>query len=195
VAGGEHPVFYYDLRSPECWLAAERMTHTLGLVPEWQPVLLDGLGGPAPWWSGEGRERGIADVELRASGQGIRPLRWPEGWPNDVTTAMLAATFAKQSARAVAYSLAAFRQQFAAARDLSVTDNVLIAAAACELHPRALLKGVESRAVRDALDGATAEAARRGVRELPAIGVGDRIFAGPEAPELAAEGVRPRRND
>jgi 2-hydroxychromene-2-carboxylate isomerase len=189
------PVFYYDLRSPDCWLAAERMTHTLGLVPEWQPVLLDGLGGPVPWWSGDGRERGMADVELRASGQGIRPLRWPDGWPNDVTTAMLAAAFAKQAARAVAYSLAAFRQQFAAGRDLSVTDNVLIAAAACELHPRALLKGVESRAVRDELDGATHEAADRGVRELPAIRAGDEIYAGPDAPELAARGVRPRRHD
>jgi len=162
-------------------------------VPEWQPVLLDGLGGPPPWWSGTERERGMAEVELRAAGQGIPPLRWPRGWPVDVTCAMLAATFAKRSARAVAYSLAAFRQQFAAGRDLSEIDNILIAAAACELHPRALIKGIESQTVRDALDEATREAARQGVSELPAIRTGDAVFGGPEAPELAARGVRPHR--
>ena len=51
---------------------------------------------------------------------------------------MRVATFAKQTGRTIAFSLAAFRQQFAAGKDLSDPDNVMIAAAACELHPRAL---------------------------------------------------------
>ena len=58
---------------------------------------------------------------------------------------MRAATFAKQTGRTVSFSLAAFRQAFAAGRDLTEPDNVLIAAAACELHPRALLKAVATR--------------------------------------------------
>ena len=49
---------------------------------------------------------------------------------------MLVATYAKQIGRAVAFSLAAFRQAFAGGRDLGERDNVLIAAAACEMHPR-----------------------------------------------------------
>ena len=49
--------------------------------------------------------------------------------------AMRVATFAKQTGRTVSFALAAFRQAFAAGRDLSDPDNVLIAAAACELHP------------------------------------------------------------
>ena len=57
---------------------------------------------------------------------------------------MRAATFAQKSGRAVAFSLAAFRQAFAGGRDLAETDNVLIAAAACELHPNAVLKAIES---------------------------------------------------
>jgi 2-hydroxychromene-2-carboxylate isomerase len=69
----------------------------------------------------------------------------------------------------VAFSLAAFRQQFAAGRDLGDVDNVLIAAAACELHPRAVLKGMESRGVQERLEEAVKEAAASGVGEVPAV--------------------------
>jgi 2-hydroxychromene-2-carboxylate isomerase len=82
---------------------------------------------------------------------------------------MLVATYAKQGGRVVAYSMAAFRQAFAAGRDLGETDNVLIAAAACELHPRALLKGIETRAVHNDLEAATEQARAQGVTDLPAL--------------------------
>lgn len=163
----EQPEFLYDVGSPWCWLAAERVTHVLGQVPVWQPVLEP--------------ERPVVDrdaVERGALEQGLGEVRWPEPFPFDSHTAMLAATFAKQTGRAVAYSLAAMRQAFAAGRDLSVTDNVLIAAAACELHPRAVLKGIESRTVQQALVPAE--------HELPAVRVGDSIFTGPAAVEQAA---------
>jgi 2-hydroxychromene-2-carboxylate isomerase len=101
------------------------------------------------------------------------PVVWPEPFPFDSRLAMLAATFAKEGGRGVAFSLAAFRQAFAAGRDLSEVDNVLIAAAACELHPRAVLKALESERVAEALDAATERARSLGVTELPAwIGPG-----------------------
>jgi 2-hydroxychromene-2-carboxylate isomerase len=171
-------VFHYDVGSPWCWLAGERVTHALGVVPVWQPVLAAGLGaGPA------------ADrpaVEAAAAAQGLQAVRWPEPFPFDSELAMLAATFAKQIGRAVAYSLAAMRQAFAAGRDLSDVDNVVIAAAACELHPRAVLKAVETASVRDALREATATAAGGGVRELPALVVDGHVSSGPTAVEDAA---------
>jgi 2-hydroxychromene-2-carboxylate isomerase len=97
------------------------------------------------------------------------PPRWPQPYPADTRTAMLAAAFAKKSGRTVAFSLAAFRQAFAAGKDLGNVDNVLIAAAACELHPRALLQGLELRGTRAELDAGTALAREHGVRELPAL--------------------------
>jgi 2-hydroxychromene-2-carboxylate isomerase len=101
------------------------------------------------------------------------PVVWPEPFPFDSRTVMLAATFAKEAGRAVAFSLAAFRQAFAAGRDLSVVDNVLIAAAACELHPRAVLKALESDRVAGALEAATERAHSLGVTGVPAwIGPG-----------------------
>ena len=32
------PRFFYDLASPEAYLAAERVQHVLGVVPEWVPI-------------------------------------------------------------------------------------------------------------------------------------------------------------
>lgn len=183
------PVFYYDLGSPYAYLAAERINQVLPAVPVWQPILLGGIWkvtGGGSWARGEGRDAGMAEVERRAARYGLQPIRWPPGWPNDTLTAMRAATFAQRGGRAVAFSLAAFRQAFAAGRDLSDTDNVLIAAAACELHPRAVLKAIETRAVKDALRAATDEALRRGVTGVPTVAVGERLFWGDDRLEEAA---------
>ena len=152
----EIALFHYDVGSPWCWLAGERVAHVLGAVPVWQPVLA--ASAPAV-------DR--AAFGAAAAAQGLPSPRWPEPWPFDSELAMLAATFAKQTGRAVAFSLAAMRQAFAGGRDLSVQDNVLIAAAACELHPRAVLKAVETASVRDALGEATAEPRRPGSPSCP----------------------------
>jgi 2-hydroxychromene-2-carboxylate isomerase len=37
--------FYFDLSSPEAYLAAERILHVLPGPAEWQPVLAAGLPG------------------------------------------------------------------------------------------------------------------------------------------------------
>jgi 2-hydroxychromene-2-carboxylate isomerase len=173
------PVFYYDVGSPWSYLAGERAAHALGTVPEWEPVLAAALPGPP-----QGIDR--TAVERAASEQRLLEVRWPEPFPFDSLSAMRVAAYAKSGGRAVAFSLAAMRQAFAAGRDLGVTDNVLLAAAACELHPRAVLKALESRAVAESLDEATAAAVALGVTGVPAIAVGDRLFSGPDAPERAA---------
>ena len=183
------PVFYYDLGSPYSWLAAERINSLFPVVPVWQPILLGGLFkrfGRDSWANGPGREEGMREVERRAAEYGLPAVRWPEPWPGKMLTAMRAAVFAKQSGRAVAFSLAAFRQAFAGGNDLGDVDYVLMAAAACELHPNAVLKGIESRTVKDALRTATDEAAERGVRGVPTVLVGDQVFWGDDRLEEAA---------
>ena len=189
----DQPVFYYDLGSPYAYLAAERVNHVLPVVPLWQPILLGGIWkqtGGGTWSVTDRRAEGMAEVESRAAHRGLQPMRWPEPWPTPTTTAMRAATFAQQGGRAVAFSLAAFRQAFAGGRDLSVTDNVLIAAAACELHPRAVLKAIETRSVKDRLRAATEQAAARGVVGVPTVAVGDELFWGDDRLEEAASRLR-----
>ena len=87
----------------------------------------------------------MREVERRASAYGLPPIDWPHPFPANTLVAMRAATYAKEIGRAVAFSLAAFRQAFAAGRDLTEPDNVLLAAAASELHPRAMLAAVGAR--------------------------------------------------
>jgi predicted DsbA family dithiol-disulfide isomerase len=108
-----------------------------------------------------------AAIETAALEGRLGRVVWPSAFPFDSRLAMLAATFAKETGRAVAFSLAAFRQAFLAGRDLSVVDNVLIAAAACELHPRAVLKAIESERIAEALEAATERARSLGVEEVP----------------------------
>ena len=184
--------FYFDLGSPYAYLTAERISGLFteaGLEqPEWQPILLGGLFrhfDRDSWANGPGREEGIAEVERRAAAYGLPPLAWPEPWPGNTLFAMRVATFAKQTGRTVSFSLAAFRQAFAAGRDLTEPDNVLLAAAACELHPRALLKAVETDVVKGALREATDRAAELGVRGVPALVVGEQVFWGDDRLEEA----------
>ena len=114
-------------------------------------------------------------------------MRWPQPFPFDSTFAMRAATYAKQIGRTVPFALAAFRQAFAGGRDLSVPDNVLIAAAACEMHPAAVLKGAALQSIAARLDAATALAAQRGVRDVPAVWLPNgEVFHGDDALERAA---------
>lgn len=173
------PVFYYDLGSPRCYIVAEAIMATLPVVAEWEPVLGSDLDAGE---LGPDRER----IERLAAELGLQPLRWPRPWPPETRTAMLAATYAKRIGRAVAFSLAAFRQAFAGGRDLGDEDTILIAGAACEMHPAALHRGMAMRAVAEALDAAGARARAAGATTLPAIQVGDRVFEGRDALEPAA---------
>ena len=60
-------------------------------------------------------------------------------------------------------------------------DNVLIAAAACEMHPAAVIKGAELASTRRALEEAGERAAADGVDAVPAIWVDGRVLAGERA--------------
>lgn len=184
--------FYFDLGSPYAYLTAERISGLFSEAeleqPEWRPILLGGLFkrfGRDSWANGPGRAEGIAEVERRAAAHGLPPLAWPEPWPGNTLFAMRAATFAKQTGRTVSFALAGFRQAFAAGRDLSEPDNVAIAAAACELHPRALFKAVETEAVKRALREATDEAAGLGVFGVPTLVVDGKVFWGDDKVEEA----------
>ncbi len=172
---------YYDLASAESYVAAERSHEVLGAVPEWVPVRFE----PGPFRCAQEIASHQEDVERRAARYGLQPLRWPPAFPSDSDFAMLAATHARELGRGVAFALAAFRQAFAAGRDLGDRDTVLIAGAACELHPAALIKGAELRSTGARLAAATARARAAGVHDVPALQVGERVFCGERALEAA----------
>ena len=193
----DRAVFYYDLGSPYAYLAAERIERVFAEagaeMPEWQPVLLGGLFarfGRDSWANGPNRNAGLAECERRARAYGLPPIRWPDPFPGNTLFAMRTATFAKEIGRTVSFALAAFRQAFAAGRDLSEPDNVFLAAASSELHPRSLEVAVKRQAIKDRLREATERAGDLGVTGVPAVTVGGEAFWGDDRLEEAAEAAR-----
>ncbi len=186
AADRPQPVFYYDLASPSAYLAAERIVAALGVVPEFQPI-----AAPVaePWAHAPDREARMAELERRALVQGLLPLRWPAAWPTDAALALRAATYARGIGKVAAFSLAAFRQAFAGGRDLAELDTILLAGAACEIHPAALIKALERSSLADELARASAAAASLGVTHTPAVRVGEQLFVGEERLEQAGVAV------
>jgi 2-hydroxychromene-2-carboxylate isomerase len=180
------PVFYYDLGDPGCYMTAERIMAELPFVPEWEPVHGAGLGWSPAQPDAEALGRAVAE-------QGLQPLRLPATWPPDSAFAMRVATYAKGGGRAVAFSLAAFRQVFAGGRELGDEGTVLIAAAACEMHPTAVLKGAGLRSVGASLERAGDRARQAGVSSLPAIKIAGETFCGDQALERATKALATTR--
>jgi 2-hydroxychromene-2-carboxylate isomerase len=178
--------FYFDLSSPEAYLAAERILQVLPAPAEWQPVLARELPGTGVSGAGSQDQALRSRIAERAQELGLQPLRWPDPFPFESTLAMRVATYAKSIGRTVPFAQAAFRQAFAGGRSLEEPDNVLIAAAACEMHPTAVLRGSELGSVDRELSAATARAARRGIIDVPAVSVGELVFLGEGAVEQAA---------
>jgi len=190
--------FYFDLASPLAYLAAERVLHVLGAPAEWQPVLARELGAGAEPFSAfrceDEEDIFHAEIERRAQAQGLQPLKWPSPFPFDSALAMRVATYAKSIGRTVPFAQAAFRQAFAGGADLEQIDFVLIAAAACEMHPTAVLGAAKLRSVAEQLSAATALAARAGVTDVPAVRIAERVFVGERSVEDAAAHVREVRS-
>jgi 2-hydroxychromene-2-carboxylate isomerase len=182
-------LFLYDFANPDAYLVAERVLHELPEVPEWVPVRGETLPGglPGAWRCADEETIYRERIERQAAQQGLQPVRWPDEFPFDSDLALRVATYAKGIGKGVAFSLAAFRQAFAGGRDLGVEDNVLVAAAACEMHPTAVLKGAGLRVTEAALERATAAAVTRGVTALPALVLGEIVLDGDQLVADAAQ--------
>jgi len=200
-AVADRALFFYDFNSPYAYLAAERISGLFAEAgaeqPEWVPISFGHIlkeSGRRPWSFEEDRSEDFAEIQRRASERGLPEVLYPEGWPieNYSLNPLRAATYAKESGRVVSFSLAAFRQVFAGGRDMSDVDNVLIAAAACELHPKAVLKGIETQSVKDKLRAATQRALELGVEGVPTVAVGGELYWGDDRLEAAVAAAAAR---
>jgi 2-hydroxychromene-2-carboxylate isomerase len=185
--------FYFDLFSPLAYLAAEQVLQVLPRPAEWQPVLASELPSSERFeaFRCEPEREVFRDATARRARElGLQEMRWPDPFPFDSALAMRVATYAKSIGRAVPFAQAAFRQAFAGGRSLALEDSVVIAAAACEMHPSAVLKGAALRSVAGQLSASTAAAAELGVSDVPAVRVGERVFHGEHELGRAAEEMR-----
>jgi 2-hydroxychromene-2-carboxylate isomerase len=175
VAPPPQPRFYFDPGAPASWLVAERILHALPELAEWVPAALG--PDPAPDWD---------DVAAQAVRLGLLAPRPPAAWPPDTGLALRALTYARGLGKTVAFGQAVLRQAYAGGRDLGDPDTLVIAGAAAEIHPRALLAGAETAGVRRTLAEATAAARTAGVGLGPAVVWPDgRVLAGADCVAVA----------
>lgn len=175
--------FYFDLGSPFAYLAAERIGDALPVPVRWQPVSLGALfkaTGRSSWALGDPatRQAGMAEVERRARGYGLAPVRWPDPWPTNYLFAMRVATFAFQTGRGPAFTLQAFRHAFQLGRDLAVEEHVLAAASAAGLDARSAREAAGDPEIKLSLRSATEDAHEMGVYGVPTFAVGKELFWG-----------------
>ncbi len=183
--------FYFDLGSPYAYLAAERLHAVVPEPVRWQPVLLGGLfklSGRASWALGDyvRRQRGMQEIEQRAAGYGLPPLRWPDPWPSDYLFAMRAATYAFDVGVGRAFTMQGLRDAFQRGRDLSITAHVLDVAAAAGLDRDEVRAAAADADVKLRLRVATDAAYERGVFGVPTVAVGGELFWGDDRLEDAA---------
>ena len=157
--------FYFDLASPQAYLAAERILHVLpgpGRVAA-------GARARAPGRPRRGRGRPLREearalrAEIARRAQRAGPAAAALARRRSRSTARWRCAWRPTPSRSAArcpFAQAAFRQAFAGGRSLAEQDYVLIAAAACEMHPAAVLRGAELRSVGAQLDAATARPPR-----------------------------------
>jgi 2-hydroxychromene-2-carboxylate isomerase len=187
--------FYFDLGSPYAYLAAERIGSMLPEPVAWQPVLLGGLfklTGRSSWALGdyERRQRGMADIERRARGRGLPPMRWPDPWPTNYLFAMRAATYAFSVDRGREFVIAAYRAAFRRGVDLSIEAHVLEAGREVGISREELSRGAADIAVKRALKDATDAAFEAGVIGVPTVAIDDELFWGDDRLEDAAAHLR-----
>jgi len=176
---------FFDVGSPYAWLAAERVESILGPVV-WRPVLLGGIFaavGRSSWAQTDARGAGVAEIERRASGRGLPPVRWPDRWPNDGLRAMRVAAWADRISApghdAVrAFALAAMRTQFVEGRPLDDEGGIRAALQAAGLDADEGLAAAEDPAVKAHLRARTDDAVARGVIGVPTLAFGDRLVWG-----------------
>jgi 2-hydroxychromene-2-carboxylate isomerase len=187
--------FFFDVGSPYAYLASERLHSLLPEPVRWQPVLLGGLfkvTGRSSWALGDYRRRqvGMAEIERRARGYGLPPIRWPDPWPGDYLWAMRAATFAFAHGRGREYTRQAFRAAFQDGRELSIVAHVLETAQRAGLDRAELETAIGEPGIKQTLRAATDAAHARGVFGVPTIAIGDELFWGDDRLEAAAAQLR-----
>ena len=188
------PAFFFDFGDPESYLAAERVLQTLPVATPWVPI--DSSRLPDATWGGfrcaEDEAAARERIAATAVERGLQPVVWPAVVPPDTRKALLAAWYAKGIGRVVSFSLPAFRQAFAGGHDLGSETPVLLAASACEMHPRAIVQAFGRPVIAAALDDATERAIAQGVRRVPAVWTGDRVFHGDAGVDEAAAHLESR---
>lgn len=182
---GSLPAFFFDVACPFSYLAAERIERLLGVV-EWVPASGAALReGAAPAQACNdvfAAERRAAELRL--------PLVWPDRFPDAAPRALRAAAQAARIGAGPRFALAALRLAFCGGFDLEDPEILAEAAAAAGIRLNDCFDAIADESIEESLSATSRGLQMRGVRELPAIRIGNVWFAGERRLVEAAAYVR-----
>jgi 2-hydroxychromene-2-carboxylate isomerase len=188
----ESSLYYFDVSCPMSYLASERVERALGQI-EW--VAIDGSavadpgGEPECGLGAPALDDARAQAELHA--QALRlPLVWPEPFSQSGACARRAASFACELGAGAPFALAAGRLAYCGGFDLDDPETLAEAAAASGVPLTACLEAAGESWRDDGLRETGRALWAQGVRELPAVALGEHWFGGIAG--LIAAGARLR---
>jgi 2-hydroxychromene-2-carboxylate isomerase len=183
------PQLYFDLASPYAYLAVERAESVLGRPAELVPVLVGaifGWRGHGSWALTDERAAGMAEIERRAREYGLPPMDWPPGWPANALSAMRCATWAARHRRVAEFAHVVGRRQWTQAADIADLDVLAVCADAAGLDAGAMLEAIRVPELKEQLRATTEGAWKAGVKGVPTVGIGERLYFGDDRLEEAA---------
>jgi 2-hydroxychromene-2-carboxylate isomerase len=180
---------YFDLASPYAYLAIERAESVLGRPVTLVPVLVGAIFG----WRGHGswaltaeRAAGMAEIERRAREYGLPAMDWPPDWPANALSAMRCATWAARQRRLPEFVYVVGRRQWTEAADIADLDVLAGCARDAGLDATAMLDAITTPELKEQLRVTTERAWQDGVRGVPTVRVGTRLYFGDDRLEEAA---------
>lgn len=194
--------FYYDLVSPYSYLAygeAGRVAERSGAEVVLRPVLLGALhkmaGIKAPIETPAKGRYQARDIQRWARRYGLA-MRFPEPFPFRTLTTMRAAMWCADRGGLEPFTREAFAlfwEENGAPKGLEASDEegpLREVARRAGLDPEELLMGAGTDEAKEALKGATAGAAERGVFATPTFFVGDEMFWGNDRLDFVGEALK-----
>ena len=185
----EPPQLYFDLGSPYAYLAVERAESVLGRAPTLVPVLVGaifGWRGHGSWALTDQRRAGMAEIERRAREYGVPPMDWPPNWPANALSAMRCATWAARQRRVQDLAVSVGRRQWTQGADIADLDVLAACAGEAGLDAAEMLDAIRTPELKEQLRAITERAWDLGVKGVPTLRVGERLFFGDDRVEEAA---------
>ncbi len=193
--------FYYDLVSPYSYLAhreVSRICDEHGAELSLRPMLLgavhNAVGLQAPVEIEAKARYQAQDIRRWAEHHGL-PMAFPEPFPFRTLKTMRAAMFLKERGELEAFTREAFAlfwEEDGAPEGIEASDEdgpLREVARRAGLDPEELLAGAASDEAKQALKGATEEAAERGVFATPTFFVGEEMFWGNDRLDFVREAL------
>ncbi|HEX5193611.1 MAG TPA: DsbA family protein [Solirubrobacteraceae bacterium] len=184
--------YYFDVSCPMSYLASERVERALGQV-DWIAVdasaVVDPGAAPECGLGAPSLDHARAQAELHARALRL-PLVWPERFSEGGARARRAASFACELGAGAPFALAAGRLAYCGGFDLDDPETLAEAAAASGVPLTPCLEAAAEHWRDDELREIGRSLWAQGVRELPAVALGEHWFGGVTG--LMAAGARLR---